>query len=61
MSDLERFEQLFNDLGIEYTISNNQLSVNNNHIIEEIYSYGKALDIAFSDEGKFLGFEPWGE
>ena len=61
MNDLDKFEKLFNDLGIEYTISNNKLSVNDNYIIEESYSYGKALDIAFSKDGKFLGFEPWGE
>jgi hypothetical protein len=61
MSDLERFEQFFKDLDIKYTVSKNQISIHENHIIEDKYSYGKALDIAFSDEGKFLGFEPWGE
>lgn len=61
MSDLEKFEQLFNELGIKYSISNKKLSVDINHIYEETYSYGKALDISFSDEGKFLYFEPWGE
>lgn len=61
MSDLEKFLQLFGELGIKYSLENNKISIDNIHIIEESYLYGKALDITFSDDGRFVGFEPWGE
>lgn len=61
MSDLEKIKHLFDEIGIEYTVSNNKISIGNNSIIEYESAWGKALDIAFSKEGKFLGFEPWGE
>ncbi len=61
MSDLERIKHLFDEIGVEYTMSNNQISIGSKSIIDYESSYGKALDISFSEEGKFLGFEPWGE
>ena len=54
MSDLEKFEQLFKELGIKYSISNKKLSVDINHIYEESYSYGKALDISFLTKESFF-------
>jgi hypothetical protein len=61
MNDLEKFKQLFDEIGVEYTVSNSQISINSKNIIEYKSAWGKALDISFSEEGKFLGFEPWGE
>lgn len=61
MNDLEKFKRLFDEIGVEYNISNNKISIGSNSIIEYESAWGKALDISFSEEGKFLGFEPWGE
>lgn len=61
MSDLQKFQQFFDELDIEYKVLNNKILIGDNDIIKEKGSYGKSLEIAFSDIGKFLGFEPWGE
>lgn len=61
MSDLDKVKHLFDEIGVEYIISNNQISIGSKSIIEYESAWGKALDISFSEEGKFLGFEPWGE
>ena len=61
MSDLEKIKHLFDEIGVEYTVSNNEISIGKNSIIEDHSSWGKALDIYFSKEGNFIGFEPWGE
>ena len=48
MSDLEKIKHLFDEIGVEYTVSNNKISIGSNSIIEYESAWGKALDISFS-------------
>lgn len=61
MTDLEKFKRFLREMNIGYTILNNMINIDDDSIIEEDGAYGKSLDIKFSENGNFLGFEPWGE
>lgn len=63
ITDLERFENFLKDMNIRYdaNVFKNRISIDETSIIEAEGAYGKSLDIAFAENGKFLGFEPWGE
>lgn len=61
ITDLEKFEKFLKELNIEYDLSNNVIHINQNSIIEDNGSYGKDLEIKFTEDENFLGFEPWGE
>lgn len=63
MSDLEKFKELFEDIGIGYveqSYSNGEINISvSDSAIDD--GYGSGLDILFSENGKFLMFYPSGE
>lgn len=67
MSDLKKFMDFFNEMGIEYDLGDGidyihlGINGNNKHLIEDIGSYNKSLNIVFDRNEHFIGFEPWGE
>lgn len=61
MTDLEKFEKFLSEMEIGHTLLNNMINIDDDSIIEADGAYGKSLDIKFSENGDFLGFDPWGE
>lgn len=65
MTDLDKFKELFNELGILYEVEHTERGKTAIHMdessIDDYCGYGKSLSIIFSSEGKFKEFEPWGE
>lgn len=61
MTDLEKFKAFLRELNIGYNLSKNVIYINEDSIIHEKDSYGKDLDIRFSEGGDFIGFDPCGE
>ena len=62
-TDLQKFQDLFDELNIEYGIwigctGNKYIDVNSIHLID---NYGATLYIRFDDNEKFVKFETWGE
>ena len=62
MTDLEKFKQLFDEIGIGYQETKNNyctdLVIDKNALYE---GYGVGLDVSFSPEGKFDKFATSGE
>lgn len=74
MKDIERFKQLINDLsvkyeeryrdgksGIDYPITDVNLLTIKSNLLENEWAYGVGLEIVFDKEGRFIGFEPYGD
>lgn len=63
MSDLEKFKQLFDDIGIEYTTEKYGSGKTTLEVSEKVLfdGYGVELGIDFSADGKFIYFIPSGE
>lgn len=62
MSDLEKFKQLFDEIGVAYTetLFENEIRLEiDSNKLECCYNAG--LDIYFSNEGKFKIFDTSGE
>lgn len=61
MTDLEKFEKFLSEMDIGYTLLNNMINIDDDFIIKADGAYGNSLDIKFAEDGKFLGFDPYGE
>ena len=63
MSDLEKFKQLFDEIGIEYSEKQNNNGETSLEVSEKsLFVYGSAeLSVEFSKDGEFVYFSPSGE
>ena len=64
VSDLEKFKQLFDNIGIEYIINENSTGEISLAVSKKaLFCYGNSgeLDIDFSKDGKFVMFVPSGD
>ena len=74
MKDIERFKRLLDDLSvkyeekyrddetrIDYPITDVNLLTIKSNLLENDWTYGVGLEIVFDKEGRFIGFEPYGD
>ena len=74
MKDIERFKRLLDDLSvkyeekyrddetrIDYPITDVNLLTIKSNLLENDWAYGVGLEIVFDKEGRFIGFEPYGD
>ena len=62
-TDLQKYEDFFDEMGIGYTITKHEnemisMDIDREHIY---YFYNNSLCIRFDDEENFVEFQAWGE
>lgn len=74
-NDIEKIKQILNNFsikyresfrgddnkGVSYPITNVNLLTIDSHLLQNDSAYGVGLEIVFDMEGKFIGFEPYGD
>lgn len=64
MTNLEKFKQFFDSMNIKYSINYTyyddliELTIDKNHIYQ---SCSNTVKVMFTNDGKFVSFQGWGE